>query len=66
MSYVSEIQAIAKQILDKLNDLDTPKEVIVIFENSTGRLEKILCPNCREEVGINDSSCRCGQKLIRC
>lgn len=65
MSYVGEIKNIATQILDKLNELDMPKEVIVITENSTGRLEKTICPNCSEEVGINDDLCACGQKLIR-
>ena len=66
MTYVSEVKKVAEQILDKLDELDMPKEVIVITENSTGRLEKIICPNCSEEVGINDELCTCGQKLIRC
>lgn len=66
MSYVSDVKNIAEQILGKLNELDIPKEVIVIMENSTGRLEKVICPNCSEEVGVNDDSCTCGQKLIRC
>lgn len=66
MSYVSEVKSVAEQILSKLNELDIPKEVIVISENSTGRFEKVICPNCSEEVGINDDLCTCGQRLIRC
>lgn len=66
MSYVSEVKKVAEQILEKLNELDSQKEVVIMSENSTGRIERIICPTCNEDVGINDTVCSCGQRLVRC
>lgn len=54
MSYVSEVKSIAIQILDKLNELDTQKEITIISENSTYKLENAISSNCEEEVIVYD------------
>lgn len=53
MSYVSEVNSVARQILDKLDEHDKA----VVSENSTGRAERFLCPYCQNDVGVNDTEC---------
>ncbi|MBA4688602.1 MAG: hypothetical protein H2184_15735 [Candidatus Galacturonibacter soehngenii] len=56
MSYISEVNKVARQILDKLNEQET-NDKVVISNNSTGRVESFLCPACSNEVSANDTEC---------
>lgn len=60
MSYVSEINHVARQILDELNEQDKK----AVSENSTGKVERFLCPYCQNDVGVNDTECsECHRQL---
>ncbi len=57
MPYVSEVNKIARQILDKMNESESTNGKSVVAEYSTGRVERFLCPVCAGEVGVNDTEC---------
>lgn len=57
MSYVSEVNKIARQILDKMNESESTNGKSIIAESSAGRVERFLCPVCSGEVGVNDTKC---------
>lgn len=44
----------------------TISKKIVVSENSTGRVEKVICSSCNEEAGVNDNKCLyCGSEFMK-